>query len=76
MEDMRLVRFVDVDEIRSVYGNLHRVLTDPKFCRSDGISGPARSVEIKTVEIHALQGRYAKNKGLALFSLAASMAGI
>jgi predicted GH43/DUF377 family glycosyl hydrolase len=67
MEDMRLVRFVDVDESVRYMGtytafNGSRILPQlMEYREADPESG------IKTVEIHAFQGRYAKNKGLALF---------
>jgi predicted GH43/DUF377 family glycosyl hydrolase len=67
MEDMRLVKFEEVDESIHYIGtytafNGSQILPQlMEYREADPTSG------IKTVEIHALQGRFAKNKGLALF---------
>ena len=61
MEDMRLVRFVDDDGSVRYYGTYtavsgHRILPQILEVAEPGVA-----------EIHTLNGRYAQNKGMALF---------
>ncbi len=61
IEDVRMVRFTDDDGSRTVYG------TYTAYNGMTGFPSLLASRDFRTVESHSMAGRFAKNKGMALF---------